>query len=458
MIKSKLYPIIFILNLAIFFLYGVIGEGGIVTYFLGLLSVSFIFKKYLPDYRAVALFTYSIIAIVGLFMIWVSVTTYGKTFGPYYDDSLYYLNVRWLSDFVMPQIPPTLFEVVLSIPMFLGKKLFSYELKHIELLPINWLVASINVILSVYVGQFFFKLGKLSFLPALVVLFNFNFLDTSVHLYRDTFVMLFMLLAVLFTLQSRYKVALLFSLFVFLIRGANGALMVFFIAGIYCIDKYHLRFKTIVLGVTFISLVVVLFSNSISSSFFRSVGGSVGEEMSMAERIRVRQEGAEETAAGGTANFRDGNIVQKMIAPLIYTFSPFYVPTLYKDTRVIHSHDQSPHGKSQGYYNIFQVEFFLIIIHLVFTIFFTPRILCSFYYGLAKEKDVKTKFIILFIIASIILISFVSMQARHRTAFIIFFPFLLAMYDKHASSLVRSSCSAISIFLYLVVLFINFIK
>ena len=452
--------IIFINTIILFLCIVILGEG-IVSYTIVLLFVILLLKKYFKRYFQIGLFCYSFFSLVGLLFAIIYNFTYGNTFSPYFDDSFYYYNSLYLSHLSFANVSsPTLFEIIISVPLFLFS-LLGIQLSHIDLLPIIWAISSLNILLAIKIAQNYFNIKKVSTIAVFSLLLNFSFLDTSVHLYRDAFIIFFSLLSILFLLKNKYKIAILFAIFVFFIRGANGVLMFYFITSIFLIRTFNIKLKTIIIS-TFASIVflTVIGGNNISGTFIRGGFGywltEESKSLGMVDRIKERTESiSTSTSMTGTVSLINGNLFQKISVPVIYTFSPFILPpSLYRNSIVLQATYYN-FGGNLGTFNIFQIEFFLFLFHIVILSYLFPRIAYSFYMGITKSVSPEMKFIFLFIILVIYLISFISMQARHRLFFLMFFPFLLYNYRKYASSKGEKVFVFMSINIFLVLIIAN---
>jgi hypothetical protein len=453
----RLFILIFNISIGLLFIsfYG----KGLISYISAGLILFYILRKKSVQFVEMGIFCYSLISLVGLLFAQIGVETYGNTFGPYYDDSLYYHNSLYISQFSFSGIPPTLFEIIMGIPVYIFETLFAYQLKHIDLLPINWLVSSFNVVLANKIAQNYFNINKYYFVFFFSLLLNFNFIDASSHFYRDPVLILFLLLAFKYALNNKFKLAILFACFVFLIRAANGLLIFYFILCACLIEKYHFKLKAIVSCTLVISLVLLILGNRISSGMiFR--GGfekqDVENTVKLAEQLDKRLDDFE--SKEGSLSFRYGNVYQKIMYPFIYVFSPFKLQELHKDINVIQADSNNIFGQSMGTYKIFNLEFFLIIGHILFIAYYFPRILYGLYFGFKNKATQKTKAIMYFTVLSVILVSFISMQARHRLCFLVFFPFLLCNFQLNYNKKTGRICTFCSIFLFYILLLFNILN
>ena len=96
---------------------------------------------------------------------------------------------------------------------------------HIELMTFNWFFGSLAVGQAIKLARQFYPLkNKIYTLGAfLLIVANSNFLEGSVHLYRDGFMTFFLLICLNKATEGKYFVALVFAVFTGLIRGSNGA-------------------------------------------------------------------------------------------------------------------------------------------------------------------------------------------------------------------------------------------
>jgi hypothetical protein len=448
--------IAFFFNMLILLLYGGFIQGsGIISYIVILFFIMLILKGYFNDCFREGLFCYSFISLIGVLFVTVYYSTYNTTFSPYHDDSLYYYNSLHLSQFSLTMIPPTLFEIIMSIPLFIFK-LLGIQLRHIDILPLVWGLSTVNILLAIRIAQKYFNVNKVLLMAVFSLLFNYSFLDASVHFYRDSLLILFVLLSILFLIESRYKMAIFFAFFVFLIRGANAVLLCYLIASVYMMRVYNFKLRTIILGTIIFAISFLIVGNSISSGFLRGgIASEASEALGMLDRISHRTESYATAEVGGTAALRHGGLIMTFLAPIIFTFSPFLSFPIFKEVNVIHANYNNVIGDYMGIYNMFQMESFIFWIHIFLLSFLLPRIIYSLYLGLRPNRTSEVKFICFFIILTICMITFISMQTRHRLFFFIFFPFLLYLYSQFSSSKGKNICNIAAFFSFSGLIIIN---
>lgn len=413
-------------------------------------------KKYIQT----ALIVFTFAGFFSLLYSYEYMSLYNDSFGPYYDDSLYYFNSILLSNFQVG-LPPTLFEVVLAVPQFISYNLFNVYIPHIFLLPINWMLSSFSAVVLLKILSFFFNINKEKEIYILLpILFNYNFIDTAIHLYRDVLMIFFILLFIYNMIVDNKKWTLFFGVCVFFIRGANGVLLLLFYILHYAITIKGYSFKKIAFVSIFPILILFYFSGSINSSFFRG-GFSNVQSSNLQERLTSRMDYNRLEGEGGSMSLRNSNnIVVKSIYPLVYTFSPFILETEAKQINVIHSSIEQIFGYSLREFKFSKMYNLPFYFHILSIAFFVIPILYGLFIGLRSQNKY---FVILsiFFIIQVLAISIISMQARHRLPIVFLFPvfYILALRSReYKTSIIPKISVIIFIIIILINLYLNYIS
>ena len=186
------------------------------------------FSKQISHYIIIS---YSLLSILGLIQALSYYSSYQYFFAPFFDDSYYFFNVHKIySGFTFSE--STLYEKILVLPVFILDMLSMERESFLALLPANWMFGAFVVGLSLNLAKYLIpeKDFTVSLLAFLAVMGNSLFIDTSIHLYRDIFMLFFFLLSVTFALKNRWFISLLFCFLIGYIRSSNALLLLFFIS------------------------------------------------------------------------------------------------------------------------------------------------------------------------------------------------------------------------------------
>ncbi|HCH88399.1 MAG TPA: hypothetical protein DFK15_03795 [Butyricimonas sp.] len=379
------------------------------------------------DYKRVLLFSFYYSSLMGILAMFSYNYFCGNTFAPYNDDSFYYKNINEILLNGYSELA-TLYEYVVAILVF---PLFEIGFNsHFAMLLINWLLAALTIVEALKFANNLYPLKKLNtdVLGAFFVLFNSNYINGSVHLYRDIMMCYFFLLSLNFVLQNRRVASLLFVFLAGFIRGANGfwALLLFIVFEMREMLE-RVSKKTIIL-LLFGSGVLLLSLDSIIgfSSYLRSFSGKQ-DKISLMDRIEDRKDTFYEKgkdAGGVLALMQSNNPVYKLLVIPIYMISPV------KSGGVFVHEDYK--NESQATFSIIRlrVEFVWELINICFFAWGIYFLFFGLYYMLLDQDKLKFILAILFILM-IAVVAFISMQHRHKMMFILFFPMIYRAYKYH---------------------------
>ncbi len=152
----------------------------------------------------------------------------GFTFAPYSDDSYYWNNIMAIVD---KDAPPrfTLYEVFMALLCIPFKNAFSIQ--HYELLPVNWLMGALVVNYAVRFANMIkpIQSRKQMYISVWIILLNTSFIDGVVHLYRDIFMCLLFIIAMVCIYKNQYLKGIAYAFIIGFIRGANAFILLSYI-------------------------------------------------------------------------------------------------------------------------------------------------------------------------------------------------------------------------------------
>lgn len=390
-------------------------------------------------------------SFVGVINYSIYLSECGLTRAPYGDDSYYYdyaLDIiNGVSIFTRFE-PYSYFLATFMLPIH---RIFKYVISHYELLPINWFVGSTTVALVLYFTDLVvpIKSKKHQNIAVCLLLFNSCFIDGVVHLYRDGLICLLIMICCIHIYNSSYNRSILISLFLGLLRGANGFIMLFFIVLNYVQRIFRFSKKSLVLSFVLILAVFYISYNNLGiERYARSFSNTTGESMSISERIS--QFTAQEEAQGGVIRLlKSRNPVYQLVAIPIYMLSPFKAGSF----EITHFYSLRTTG---WYVTRFRIETVWEFLNIIFYLpFYLPLFLGVYYWS--KETKINNIILLFIFIITLLLVTLVSMQSRHKMAFIVFFPIIYSYYCNKTTQHSRSLVKKINIIISLLVILYNII-
>lgn len=378
---------------------------------------------------SVSLFSFFMLSLVGFISVMSYSHAYGLAFAPYDDDSYYFINI---ADIAYGHLPNsyTLYELLMA-PFFYLFKSINQEVSALSLLPVNWALGGAIVGLATYLSA---KLsGRISLLAPIVLLVNFHFVDATVHLYRDGLALFLTLLCVIYATQKQYLVAVIFALLTGLTRGGNGMFCFIYIFIYLLYDLGWLRQfnkKAIIACLLILVLFVMIDYTAKFSVYGRAfiIGTDVTERTTIVDRAIMR---GEKLVGDSSADGFDTLSTLYKSGPLGMVAMPFanmFGPARWTGFR----QDIDVKVRTGDIIGTQSVQRPVLAFMLV-TILLWPLIGPSLVQGLVcSVRNDKFYFLVIFLV-TLIGISLISFQSRHRTAFIIFFPCLVALASWQSS-------------------------
>lgn len=410
-----------------------------------------IFFVYRKDrcYLKIAKMSYAFYAFLGT-LAYVSYLYFsGETFAPFFDDSYYYRNITTIwSGNISSDINYTAFEFFMafvSLP-------FSWfgTIEHYELLPINWMLGAMFVTEAV---KFSWKVmpsrGKdTRMIGMLLVLCNYACIDSCIHLYRDAFLGLFYVLALNYIYENKKIKGLVCSIVVLFVRGANGFILFAYLLGKKIQELYHLNRKQILYGALFVFVVGLYFMDSINYQKLGRFTSTGDAGYTISERI----ENFKESDGGGQVikMLRSNNIIFQMLAIPAYMISPIQV----KEIMTISEYN-TIYDRGRVVLRL-RIESLGELIHiLVYVVFFIPILYGAWLWFNDSSPD---SFILcLLFLATLVAVTFISMQVRHKLAFILYTPILYNYYINNTSQGTKKIVNALSVGLGIIIFVYNFV-
>ena len=368
-----------------------------------------------------------IVFSLGIVVVSLNYWTYGHTFGPYRDDSMYYYNIQSLALGNNPYKFPTLYEITMAPLYFLLNSIF-LSVSHISLLLINWLFAVLIVLESVELVKLLtgLNLGSklIIYFP---LLFNSIFLDSVLNLYRDGMLIYLMLLGFRYGYIRSYKKTFVAIILVFLLRPASAVIMLLVLFALSMMHKSttSLLLRGLVVGSVVLFIVAFLDSTLGLGGYMRSVAGGVGN-ISISELYQSRTEVILNVDEGsGSETIRKSGLFGQLLSLIPTIFAPLQIQS-FTDTIVV-----DIFGVSNFQYSGITTRSFLSILGVLNTIVTAPLVALGVLIKIRKNKEIS---IVLAYILIVIFVAFISFQARHRLMFMIFHPYFAFYGLKNTST------------------------
>lgn len=349
----------------------------------------------------------------------------GGSYTPYFDDWYYYDHVKQILEYYIVE-NSTLYEYVLT--MYILPFQYFIPLKHIYFLPFNWFIGALVVNESIKLANHFYpnKNRSIYIISLALILFNANFTNGIVHLFRDGLMLLFLTKAINKAINKHYISSFVFCILTGFLRGANGLLALMFLFLQYFVNKQMIRKKNYVFIILTSLLALFLISDYLfdASKYIRSFSGNENNDteglvQSISERTdSFLEKGGD--SSGIMKLYNSGNPIAISLMLPIYLVSPINIgPFIIIEDSLA---ENIPTTIIR-----FRIETIWEIINiLIWTICIFP-----FFIGLYKfltEKRIEYFPLAIYFIFTLILITYISMQHRHKMAFIIIYPLLYNCY------------------------------
>ena len=254
-----------------------------IVYFFSLLKRNLKYKKYLRG-------SFFYFSFMGLLAFYSYEIFCGNSFAPYNDDSFYFRNINEILNYGYSELA-TIYEYIVAILILPFKTLGLHE--HFSLLVINWIVASLTVIEALKFAHNLYPDKELATnaIGTCLIMLNSNYINGSVHLYRDIWMCYFFILSLNFAWNKKIFNASVCVILTGFIRGANG-FWALLIVLVFAFANFFSRLsKKLIVLIGCISLLLFLGLDSVVgfSSYMRSFSGNQAK-ISLAERISERKE------------------------------------------------------------------------------------------------------------------------------------------------------------------------
>jgi len=384
--------------------------------------------RFLP----LGLLSYLSLSSIGLSLITIYRSLYDLDFGPFLDDSYYYLNIQMIAEGEV--VNATGYEHLMAF-WYLFLSTFQEVPGPLDLLPLNWCFGSLVVCLSYRLAME--VTGKVCpfWLTFLALVGNSIFTDAVANLYRDGLMLLALLVSMIATVRKQYPLGILGAIGAGLIRVVHGGLALFFVA--LCASRRIRVFRQhpgllLLLIVSLVTVVLILDDQYHLATYARSFRVSEDvEEGSICDAVRNRSEWLDEAESDPASldltkrMFHSGPVGYALMLP-ISVFAPVRVKEGFGELQ--------PRMYLNGRYTVFRayginppVVFDSITVVLWSVL--GPYLVLGFVEALrarVQQPEVLVQFLL-----TLLMVTFVSFQPRHRTAFLVMYPIFLTLACNH---------------------------
>jgi hypothetical protein len=406
----------------------------------------------LRDASVLCVLSFDVLSIIGLYFIATYRSIYGLSFGPYADDSLYFNEI-------VGNLPSTfqsaLYDAILrGFYALVSPFVRAPDVTH--LLPVNWAFGAIAVLLSRVLSDEVSGVRLPMPLLFAAVIGNWSFSDTVTHLYRDGLMLVFFLAALIASNRRQYVRAAILAGLCGMVRPAHGALALFF--AIFCAASTGpaARRRTHVAVCVSLVLLGCLFWADREWNLGRRLRTVTAVDSSgkdtiietAKDRFQTMMVGPQEAEPTGIQLLARSKL-GLLALPIFTVFTPVRLSPLVAETRA----EITSAGGTRTTFSVraFQPGIVLEWLTVFLWLLVAPLIVLGVWEGF-RGGDKQRAVVVLFLV-TVAAVSFISFQARHKTAFIVLFPTLMASVYRRTD--LRRSRSAVAQVVFTGIMLIN---
>ncbi len=413
-------------------------------------------KKTFATYEYnVFILSYFIISQIGLLYLLDSLSITGYYFGFGNDDYAFFTRVQYLvqSRDIFNFYEYGLYEHILACFYLLIRFFKGVDPNLVDLVTLNWLFVALVSLKITELFQILFK-KRIDYIILLIsLILNQKFYDSVAHLYRDVFVLYFMVCALIAIHKKNEIQTWIFAFFSGVLRGAN-----FFLILIYYLLKKIVRIKRkYVYGYVMLAMffaLIIFTQEDIVNKVSPYLSGITNLEIykdrytdiSLEDLAGARQRAYEYVGQGG--EMRNLSYSGGIVGNTLKIVMQFFFPVSYNRPYYQYEHTLSFTGQTmiEGFSRIELLKWISITIWVwVFPMFITGFI------ALIKRHKYLINLAIFYIL-SLLLVSLISMQHRHGIYFVFMHPLFCQLghiYKKKFSLYYRASQISIVLFILL---------
>ena len=358
---------------------------------------------------------YLAFGLISLFYATCYFNNYASYFGPWSDDTFYFENSLDFLDGNSDRF--TLFEIVLG-----GLHRVIYSIggtpSLMQLLPLNWMCGALIVSLSIQLSYDVTATKQNPVFLGLLLIGISIFTDSVVHLYRDAMLMVFVVGAMVCIARSRWGPALLVGSPVLFLRPFNFAIL-----GVYLVLRFAnvTRFERLANKMLFqLSVIAAIFVGTLVvdhvlklGTYTRSLSDWTKGSRSLVEMIDSREafwdsqtDANHKTAALWHSRWG------RLVLPAVFLVSPCELSWEFTYAREYHQRFEK--GVAHGLWPNPVLEAANVIL--------LPIMLTLLALGLVRAWGTRASPELLFFVITLLLLSYISFQGRHRMALYVMYP------------------------------------
>lgn len=382
-------------------------------------------------YLLLAIFSYMGLSVLGLFYASLHNASYGLTFSPGKDDSLFFERIIDIA-YAKPT-PASFYELFLGLTLRLASSLRD-GIGLLDLLPFNWACGALSICLASRLSEIVSIKRCPWYSLVACTLGNAIFVDSTVHLFRDCLMLVFFMLSLIFAARKRYTLAFLFAVLCGGVRAANGMLALAGIGFLFLANTPLARqSRWLVTAGCFLAIVSIPIMDRYVpvGGYMREIVGEKAEEnVTIAERAETRIEvagyGKEDAPDDWTNRIYRLGPLGYIMRPVVHAINPVsFVSTQGEIAVAIW---RTPQYYTEGY----KPQAFLTNINVLLWILIGPPIFIGLWRSLQGSPRQRALFFIFLLI--LLGVSLVSYQQRHRLAFIALYPSFIAIAKERSYS------------------------
>ncbi len=398
------------------------------------------------DMRRLAVFAYLFLSFWGTVNCLDNMRNFGTPFGTGGDDASYFTQAEALAVQSHWGDRTGLFDIVLAVWGGAISTLFRRPFELLDLLPLNWATAAgvvtASYLLSIKINGYGMPLWLLS----LALLGNYNFVTSTVHLYREPLLLLFLLCGFLAWHEQRVVRTVIWMVPVAVLRGANVLLAMSYLGASWGCRTMKSRLAMYFI-VGAVAVVAAWGADTIGMHLYRysrqAWAYGTNPYTSFADTVESRGAHiAGEIRSGSIAQsvIQDRSTLARAIRPLPYLFFPirFWPLDGRRDSASPFGYDRTG-NQFLHFYNLFQ--WFSVLSWVVVIPFLLIGWIHTTFNGTSHATGA-----LLYYILCVVAVSYISFQSRHALGFLIFNPLFagIGYYQVQSSKGWRSAALVIA--------------
>lgn len=360
--------------------------------------------------------SYLVVVVGGLVLLYDHASNFGNWYTHRADDQFFFYNIVQLAS---GELPATFSAYELCLAVF-AKALFTLGLptEITTILPINWMIGGIVSSLSLSFASNILKTNAGRGVALLALSGSVLLVENSASLFRDGFVAMLFMVVVCSLWRRRYALCTGATLILFGTRG--GAAMSALLVGVMLLLAGRSSSVRGIYGLFSFAVVCGVGITFVPGFFKLLTPWDRGQDETRSEYFSARYTHVtsnEDNRGSLTLRLLSGGPIGKLLLPVTTVFAPFRLPSLKGE--YVWVRNEGPDVQRQ----IFRKFRFAYAINVFAWVICAPAIIMGCVRCLSG-RPIEVA-VALGFIATVLAVTYVSLQERHRTIFIILFPVLI---------------------------------